>query len=293
MRPGDVLLLVLPTCLLAGTVAAQSNASTRVRRTIDAVNTRYVDAYNRGDVAEFSRVYAPDATLMPSNSPAIHGSEPIRAFWQGGWSMGIRNVKLTTTEFAMQGNSVTEVGQYQFDIQPATGAPAHDHGKYVVLWQRNAHGEWKWYRDIFNSDVPAAAPPASGAASGSRMGAAAPGDTVWVAVYSVRPDKRSQYEGFITRFWHAGLDYGARRDASSLRAFRHTRVLYPNRMNRDSTYSYMFVMDPVMAGAEYDIQKLLQRMLRADEAAAEYRTFTESLASGKPNSQQFWTMRQH
>jgi hypothetical protein len=52
-------------------------------------------------------------------------------------------------------------------------------------------------------------------------------------------------------------------------------------------------MDPVMAGAEYDIQKLLQRMLPADEAAAEYRTFTESLASGKPNSQQFWTMRQH
>ena len=47
------------------------------------------------------------------------------------------------------------------DMPMPDGSVVHDHGKFMVLWKRNAKGEWKWHRDIYNSDVapPAAASP--------------------------------------------------------------------------------------------------------------------------------------
>lgn len=74
--------------------------------------------------------------------------------------MGIRNVKLTTLEVELLGRTAAEVGQYEIDVKPASGTAMHDHGKYIVLWKRDAKGEWQLYRDIFNTDV--AATPAGG-----------------------------------------------------------------------------------------------------------------------------------
>ncbi|GAC1648204.1 MAG: hypothetical protein NVS4B3_03380 [Gemmatimonadaceae bacterium] len=288
-------LAIVVTCSVATVVEGQGREGSSTRRAIDAVNTRYIDAYNAGDVATFAQVYAPDATLMPSNSPPIHGQPGIAQFWQGGWTMGIRNVKLTTTELTVQGKMASEVGQYEFDVQPKSGSASHDHGKYIVLWKRSPTGVWQWYRDIFNSDVAmatAAEKPHSPAMDRRVAGGAAAGDTVWVVANTVRAEKRNDYEGFVTRLWRAGLDYGAKQDPTVLATFQNTRVLYPNRMNRDSTYTYMFVMDPPITGAQYDIQKLLNRMLPPAQADAEYRIFTGSLAD-KAQSHQFWTMLQH
>lgn len=279
------------TWTASGLLHAQTRADVATRRAIDTVNARVVRAYNGGDVATFARVYAPDATVLPANGAPIHGQPAIAQFWQGGWGAGIRNLKLTTDELDVHGASASEVGRYEFDLQPASGPAAHDRGKYIVLWKRNAQGAWQWYRDIFNSDVPAAAAPASATAAMAAM--AAPGDTVWVVAYKVRPAMRAQYEGFVTRFWRTGLDYGAQHDPLVLSTFRHTRVLYPNRMNADSTYTYTFLMDPVVQGADYDIEKLLDRMLPVDRAAQEYQAFSESLATDRAEFQQFWTMKQH
>lgn len=146
------------TCLASGTLHAQTRATAAVRRAIDSVNAQVVRAFNAGDVATFSKVYASDATVLPANRAPIHGQAAIAEWWQGGWKMGIRNVKLTTDELEVHGNSASEVGRYEFDVQPTSGAASHDRGKYIVLWKRNAKGQWQWHRDIFNSDLPAAAP---------------------------------------------------------------------------------------------------------------------------------------
>ena len=155
------------TCLTTGALHAQTRADVAARRAIDTVNAHFVRAYNAGDVAAFAQVYAPDATVLPANGAAIHGQPAIAEWWQGGWKMGIRNVKLTTDELEVHGNSAAEVGRYEFDVQPATGPAAHDHGKYIVLWKR-AKGAWQWHRDIFNSDLPAAP---SDSASADKTGA--------------------------------------------------------------------------------------------------------------------------
>jgi uncharacterized protein (TIGR02246 family) len=147
------------TCSCASLLRAQAPAT--ARQEIAAVNARVVRAYNAGDVAGFSRVFTPDAAIMPAGTPTVHGQPAIATFWQGSWEAGMRNLKLTTTELDVQGDRASEVGLYEVDMKPARGPTLHERGKYVVLWKRNAKGEWQWHRDIFNTDAePAPAPSA-------------------------------------------------------------------------------------------------------------------------------------
>lgn len=108
--------------------------------------------------------------------------------------------------------------------------------------------------------------------------AGAVGDTVWVIANSVRADRRAQFQRFIETFYRLGSDLGSRQDSSVLRTFRRTRVLYPTQQNPDSTYTYLFIMDPRISGADYDMSKLLRRVLPTDSADALLKMFQESLA---------------
>lgn len=153
-RTAALLGLIL-VCSSAPLLHAQSgNAADR--SAIDAANARALAAFNGGDVASFAQIYSADAIMMPPNAAAIHGRPSITEYWQGGWKAGVRNIRLTTMEVDVRGDMASEVGRYEIDIQPANAPVAHDHGKYIVLWKRDASGQWQWYRDIYNSDIPTA-----------------------------------------------------------------------------------------------------------------------------------------
>jgi hypothetical protein len=66
-----------------------------------------------------------------------------------------------------------------------------------------------------------------------------------------------------------------------LHTFQRTRVLEPNRMNRDRTYMRIFIIDAVVTGGKYDIRRLLERMPSVDQAAAEYRAILRIACVGE------------
>ena len=154
-----------PVATISAQARATSGGGANVRASIESVNARYMDMFNKGDVAGFARVYDDDAAVLAPNMETVHGQSAIAKWWQGGWDAGLRNVKLTTVEVFPHGNEATEVGTYELEMPMADGNIAHDHGKFIVLWRRNAKGEWKWHRDIYNSDV---ATPASAASSAKK-----------------------------------------------------------------------------------------------------------------------------
>lgn len=79
----------------------------------------------------------------------MSGRTGIVAFWRAVMGMGISGVTLETVKLFDHGDSACEVGRYTL---AATGGQRVDHGKYVVIWKRQA-GEWKLHRDIWNSSV--------------------------------------------------------------------------------------------------------------------------------------------
>lgn len=103
---------------------------------------------------------------------------------------------------------------------------------------------------------------------------AAPGDSVWVIVNSVKPDKRTQFEKFVNEvLWPAAKKL----PKAEQQIFQHTRVLYSGRPEKDGNYEYVFLMDPVIQGQDYDIEHLLQKMFTAEKAAAYNKMFQETL----------------
>jgi len=105
---------------------------------------------------------------------------------------------------------------------------------------------------------------------------AAKGDTVWVIINHIKADKKEQFEKFITEiFWGASNKLKGNDRA----VFKQTRVLYPTKPEADGTLSYVFIMDPVVNGGDYDLRSLLGKIY-GDQKASEYESvFNETAAS--------------
>jgi len=137
------------------TTAATSTFSLdSARAAITASNASYGSCFANGDSANFVSHYTSDACISPSNMPKMCGSPAINAFFNGGYKMGIRNIKLNTDELMGGKEGVIETGTYEL---MADKGVTIDKGKFIVIWKEE-NGKWKMHRDIWNTDMPAAAP---------------------------------------------------------------------------------------------------------------------------------------
>ena len=125
-----------------------------VQQAIEDTDARFVEAYNRGDVASVAALYTDDAVLLPPNSETLRGRQAIQEFWNGAWQMGVREVMLQTVSVEDSGHLAYEIGAYTLKIQPEGGEATTDKGKYVVIWKRQADGSWKLAVDIWNTNFP-------------------------------------------------------------------------------------------------------------------------------------------
>jgi hypothetical protein len=102
---------------------------------------------------------------------------------------------------------------------------------------------------------------------------AAQGDSVWIFVNHIKADKREQFEKFVHEiFW----DSAGKLSAAEQQLFRKTRVLHPIRPEQDGTYSYVFIMDPVIPGGNYDIEKLTKQIYGEEKAREYLKMFDET-----------------
>ncbi len=81
---------------------------------------------------------------------AIPGIENIQSTFSGIIKSGISNANLRTIEVWGTEDLITEEGEYSLFV----GETEVDQGKYLVLWKKE-DGKWKFFRDIFNSNLPA------------------------------------------------------------------------------------------------------------------------------------------
>jgi ketosteroid isomerase-like protein len=110
-----------------------------------------MDGIKRGDSTAIAALYANDAWALPPNMEPVKGSA-IAGLWGAVIRMGIKDAKFMTDEVTGNGEILAETAHYEM-----YGADNKllDKGKYVVVW-KPVNGEWKLYRDIWNSSMPAA-----------------------------------------------------------------------------------------------------------------------------------------
>ena len=150
------------TVVLCSLVAAISSAAyagskgkdegvREARAAIEAANTKFSEAFARGDAKALAGMYTPDAIAFPPDSEMIRGNEAIGNFWKTTRDSGVQSATLTTVDVGRSGDVAYEVGKVSLSIQPVGKEPTTTAAKYVVVWKRQSSGSWKLHRDIWNS----------------------------------------------------------------------------------------------------------------------------------------------
>jgi ketosteroid isomerase-like protein len=110
-------------------------------------------AMNAEDVDAIAALYRDDARLLPPNAEATIGKDGVRAAFGGMIEAGL-SIKLNSIESMSGGDIAYVVGSYAL----MAGDDVADEGKYIETWRRGADGQWLMANDIWNSDMPVAAP---------------------------------------------------------------------------------------------------------------------------------------
>ncbi len=147
-------IIPLLALFLAAPVAAQEDAAAGIARSASAFSR----ALEAGDAAGMAAQYTDDATLIPPNGRLFTGREAILEFWTpGGSDFRTLEHRLTTDRLEVSGDVATEVGTWYQRGQMRDDEPTESSGRYLVVWRRQADGEWKMQFDAWTR--PFEAPP--------------------------------------------------------------------------------------------------------------------------------------
>lgn len=125
-----------------------------------ACNTKQLD-----DLVE---LYSADALVLRPNVPPVRGTAAIREFFFNLLDAGMGEVEMETLRAESLGDVAYEAGRCKSLVPVAVSKRREERGKYLLLMNRVAGGDWKIVADTWSSDLNlnVGAEPANPAASG-------------------------------------------------------------------------------------------------------------------------------
>jgi ketosteroid isomerase-like protein len=148
--------------LLAGLTACQPNDGPAVTNLNAAAESASIhseaDAWFKAiaakDLEKTLSFYAPDAQYLPAGHPAATTPDERRRLWvQDYGTPGFSSDEVTTKiEVARSGELAYQRGNYVVSVQDEKGNTSKSSGKFVVVWKKQAGGQWKAIVDIDNAD---------------------------------------------------------------------------------------------------------------------------------------------
>jgi ketosteroid isomerase-like protein len=134
--------------------ALMNTVSAQTARPIDAgiiaANKVFMQAFAAG-ATSMGDLYSTDAQLFPPGGAVVNGNTAIGPVWKGAFDSGVKKATLETTTTEKAGDRIIETGEYT--LAGADGTTL-DKGKYIVIWKKEG-GNWKLYRDIWNTSMAA------------------------------------------------------------------------------------------------------------------------------------------
>ena len=113
----------------------------------------FVKAFNDKAIDQVLSIYAENSVFMPPNQPIIRGKDALRTFYDDLLKTGATNLKIDVAEVSGHGPLAYQSGSYEMDVKGASGAMAHDRGKYLFVL-RKLGDTWRYEYTVWNSDLP-------------------------------------------------------------------------------------------------------------------------------------------
>ena len=107
------------------------------------------------------------------------------------------------------------------------------------------------------------------------------GDPMWVILNHVKANKRQQFEEFAYEVLLPALQETAKSDLTTRKMIGQTRMLEPRTANKDSSYTYIWLMDPLVKDAIYSYPGILKRVYSPEETKKYISMNNECLVGGR------------
>lgn len=153
-----------PVPAVAGAVAGAAGAAPRAdegeageaetRVAIAAASRAFSDAYVAKNHAAVAALYHPDAVILPPGR-ALHGRERIERYFTQPPGRGQLAHAMTSEELRIEGDMAADLGVWTNRWRTVEGEEHESSGNYLVVWQRDAAGEWKILYDMWDRPPPA------------------------------------------------------------------------------------------------------------------------------------------
>lgn len=152
-----VAVLALAGCQAAASSPAQDEAA--VTAAINQIYTEYAASLKAGDPDRWAALWADDGMQLIPDAPALDGKQALRADIGAFIDAFDIDMTVNTQEVKVAGDWAYARGLYTAIFTPKDGGdPIPIDGKYLSIFQQQPDGSWKLYRDVYNSNVPPAAP---------------------------------------------------------------------------------------------------------------------------------------
>jgi ketosteroid isomerase-like protein len=137
-------------------IAQRENVMSRAR--VDKTHLAWLDAMKANDGRALGRLVTEDAVLMPPNEPVLVGRTAVVAWFENVVRQArTTGIDIPQREVIVTGDYGIERGSFVWKLSPASGGPPFEaRGNFLAIYQRQADGEWKVIRNIWNSTLPVA-----------------------------------------------------------------------------------------------------------------------------------------
>src|SRR3954465_11915747 len=136
----------------AGRLKAKSTGMGSLRADFEKATAAFDQALKTNDSEGLFVYVAEDVVMMPPNEAPIRGKPAMQA-WYRTFLSAFRTTTLILTdrEVTVSDSWATELGQYEWGLQPTAGGdPVVDKGNYMQIWKRGLDGSWRFFREIWN-----------------------------------------------------------------------------------------------------------------------------------------------
>ena len=124
---------------------------------ITAFNERYLAAINEENIAALSALTTDGHVMLPPNREPVVGKAANDAMNGGAFARYDFSETWVPVETVVDGDLGFQRGTFTVIATPRDGGDRLEvRGSFLRIYQRQADGEWRMTRDMFNSSMPAA-----------------------------------------------------------------------------------------------------------------------------------------
>lgn len=149
-----------PTTLACSAAAPKPDAQADVAA-INAVREREIAYFTAGKIDSLAALFTNDVVFMPPGEAVVTGLDAVKKWGETMLAQATVSGRYTSSDVSVAGDMAVDRYTGSLAATPKGGSPApEEHLKGVHVLKRQADGTWKIAQDVWNTDAPAAPPPA-------------------------------------------------------------------------------------------------------------------------------------